>query len=264
MNFLFWNTYKNENINSILSDIIIEHNASIVILAEYIAKMDELIELLYHTGIKMEEYNTCCERIKLLGTLKDVELKLDTERYTIQIIGRNIILCCVHLNSKLYTGNEQYREIIIEQIVHDVQSIEEEIGSENSIIVGDFNLNPYDASCIDARFFHSLPVYKETTRKKRKIAGKNYSMFYNPMWNLLGDFKEPYGTYYYNSGGTQNTYWNLFDQVIIRPSLRENFVDNSLCIISETSERYLLDSEGHPKKEISDHLPIYFEIKEDT
>ena len=57
--------------------------------------------------------------------------------------------------------------------------------------------------------------------------------------------------------------WNLYDQVIIRPALRERFVDDSLKIVTETQSKYLLDSNGHPDKVISDHLSIIFEIKEE-
>ena len=83
------------------------------------------------------------------------------------------------------------------------------------------------------------------------------------MWNFLGDFNEPYGTFFYNSGKAENTYWNIYDQVIIRPSLRKNFVDSSLNIISKVKNVSLLDKKGHPDDKFSDHLPIVFEIKED-
>lgn len=82
-------------------------------------------------------------------------------------------------------------------------------------------------------------------------------MFYNPMWNFLGDFRKPYGTHYANES---DIYWNIYDQVIIRPELRERFVDDSLRIITEIETLTLLDAKGHPA--ISDHLPITFEIKE--
>lgn len=147
-------------------------------------------------------------------------------------------------------------------IIHDLQEIEKEIGSDNSIVVGDFNINPYDPSCIDARYFHGIPVLEEAERKTRVVAGREYPMFYNPMWNLLGDYTAPYGTYYCNTGETQNTYWNMFDQVIVKPALKDRFVKDSLKIIAETSRRFLLDGKGHPDKDISDHLPIIFEIME--
>lgn len=264
MRVLFWNTHQNENINTVLSELIIENDASVVILAEYTAKMDDLIALLASNGIIMEQYDSCCERIKLLGSLDCVELRLDDSHYTIQLINGKDILCCVHLNSKLHAGHEGYREVLIDRIVRDIQKIEQEVGTENSIVVGDFNINPYEASCIDARYFHGIPVCIEAERKSRTVAGNEYFMFYNPMWNLLGDFQKPYGTYYYNEGGTQNTYWNIFDQVIFRPALKERFLKDSLKILTETKTKYLLDSNGHPDKSISDHLPIIFEIAEEA
>ncbi len=264
MRILFWNTHKNENINDVLSQLIIENNASIIILAEYSAKIEELIAILALYGMKMRQYATCCERICLLGTLDCVELKLDASHYTIQIINGKDILCCVHLNSKLHTEHDGYREILIDRLIHDLQTIEEEIGTKNSIVVGDFNINPYEASCIDARYFHGISVCSEADRGSRIIAGNEYHMFYNPMWNFFGDFQKPYGTYYYNGGGTKNTYWNIFDQVIFRPTLKKRFLKDSLKILTETETKYLLDSNGHPDKNISDHLPIIFEIMEEV
>lgn len=264
MRILFWNTYQNEKINDVLSQLIVENNASIVVLAEYSAKIDELLATLKLCGIRMKQYATCCKRISLLGALDCVELKLDDSHHTIQIINGKDILCCVHLNSKLRPRHEEYREILIDRIVHDLQNIEGEIGTKNSIVVGDFNINPYETSCIDARYFHGIPVCSEADRGARTIAGREYQMFYNPMWNFLGDFQKPYGTYYYNESGTQNTYWNIYDQVIFRPILKERFVKDSLKILTETETKYLLDSNGHPDKNISDHLPIIFEIVEEV
>ena len=263
MKFLFWNTHKNDSINFVLSKLIMENHISIAILAEYTANMQELIDILASNNIIMKQYYSGCDRIKLLGSPNSVEPRLDTGHATIQIINDKDILCCVHLNCQLYSGHQGRREILIEQIVHDIQTVEREIGTENSIVVGDFNINPYDPSCIDARYFHGIPVYSEAKRKSREIAGREYCMFYNPMWNLLGDFKPPFGTYYYNEGGTQNTYWNIYDQVIFKPVLRERFVDKSLKIITQTNTISLLNENGHPDKNISDHLPIVFEFEEE-
>lgn len=261
---MFWNTHKNENINSIVSDLIIENNISIVAMAEYTANIEELMAILFSHKINMKQYITIgCNRIKILGTIDNVEAQLQTEHASIQIIDNKDILCCIHLNSKIYSGHEEYRNIIIEQIISDIQTLEKELNTENTIVVGDFNMNPYDSGCISARYFHGIPIYTEAKRKSRTVAGKEFFMFYNPMWNFLGDFQQPYGTYYYGGNNTDNTYWNLYDQVIIRPALKERFVNESLKILTETQTKYLLDSKGHPDKNISDHLPIIFELKED-
>ena len=261
---LFWNTYKNSNINSILSELIIQNTVSIVVLAEYEANMDDLIAELAKHNVIMKPYKNCSERIKMLGSHKNVDLRIDSSHHTIQIIDQKYILCGVHLNSKLHDEHEGSREIYMEQIIHDIEEVEQELGKENTIIVGDFNINPYEPSCIDARFFHGIPVLAEAARQTRIVAGKEFKMFYNPMWSLLGDNSQPYGTYYSNSGGVHNTYWNIFDQVIVRPTLGDKFLRESLKILTETETRFLLDTSGHPDKKISDHLPIIFEIMEDS
>ncbi len=97
MKFLFWNTYKNESINSVLSELIMENNISIAVLAEYSANMKELIDILISNGIIMKQYYCGCDRIKLLGSLNSVEPRLDTDHASIQIINGKDILCCVHL-----------------------------------------------------------------------------------------------------------------------------------------------------------------------
>lgn len=79
----------------------------------------------------------------------------------------------------------------------------------------------------------------------------------------MGDFSFPPGTYYYAGNEVENSFWNIYDQVMIRPCLRERFADNELKILCETKNGTLIDANNHPDKRISDHLPIIFEIKED-
>lgn len=193
-----------------------------------------------------------------------IEPQLQTDYASIQVIGRDTILCCVHLNSQIYSDHVSRREIVIEQIINDILKLENGLNTTNTIIVGDFNINPYDNSCVNARYFHGIPIYEDAMRESRNIAGKEFRMFYNPMWNFLGDFQKPYGTYYYNGGGAKNTYWNIFDQVLFRPILKKRFLKDSLKILTETETKYLLDSNGHPDQNISDHLPIIFEITEEV
>ena len=263
---MFWNTHKNKGINSILCDLIIENRISVVVLAEYSADIDDLIDLLHSCGVSMQQVPTVgCDRIHILGEIGiHIEPQLQTDRSSIQVIKENIILCCVHLSSQIYSDSVGRREIDIEQIIRDILKLETELSTKNTIIVGDFNINPYDKSCVSARYFHGIPFYEEATRESRTIAGKEFYMFYNPMWNFLGDFNEPYGTYYHNSSDTVNPYWNIYDQVIIRPALRKWFIDTSLKIITETATISLLDGKKHPNRSISDHLPITFEIKEEN
>lgn len=251
-------------INDVLIKLIREYNISIVALAEYNASVKNLLNQLNDNGIEFTEYpSKGCDRITLFGE-KDINIEPARQSYyaSIQIINNKDILCCVHLNSKMYSDNGDEREIVVERIVRDIQSTENELQTSNTVIVGDFNVNPYERECVNARYFHSLPIYTETKRKSRIVAKERFYMFYNPMWNFFGDHNKPHGTYYKNSGDSFCTYWNLYDQVMIRPELRKRFVDDSLKIITKVEDINLLDKKGHPNKTISDHLPIIFEIKE--
>lgn len=265
MKYLFWNTHRNTEINLLLCDLIAENNISLVVLAEYSANVDELIWDLNVKGFSMQQYPTIgCDRISIVGACGlNIEQLTQTDHASIQLINNNIILCCIHLNSKIYSSHEEKREIYITHIIHDILETEKKHKTNKTIVVGDFNINPYDNGCVGARYFHSLPIYEESKRRFRTVSGEKFYMFYNPMWNLLGDFNKPYGTYYNSSADPLNTYWNIYDQVIFRPSLRESFVSDSLKILCKTKNESLLDEKGHPKCSISDHLPIVFEIKEE-
>ena len=264
MKILFWNTHNNIDVNAILFELIIENNINIVALAEYTAEINDLLFLLSNHGILMQQYHTVgCERIIIIGDIKNVIPGKQDDHYSFQIIQNKYILVCVHLPSQIFTNNEGNRNIEIGRIVTAVGETEVRNNTENTILLGDFNINPFDHGCIDANYFHSLPHYEVVKKQLRRVAKEKFKMFYNPMWRFFGDETQPYGTHYYDGSRVDNIFWNIYDQVMIRPCLRENFMDESLMIITNTNSWSLTDRNGHPdKKGVSDHLPIIFEIKE--
>ena len=132
------------------------------------------------------------------------------------------------------------------------------MGHCRTFIVGDFNANPFENACINADCFHALPNGIEAKKGFRTVSGISYTTFYNPMWNLFGDFESVSGSYFYNKNQMHLYQWNIYDQVIIRPDLIKGFVKNSLRIVKEIKGRSLLNKNGRPDKKISDHLPICF------
>ena len=111
MKYLFWNTHKNDDINDVLSELIIENNISMVLLAEYAANADELINKLAARDIDMLQYGSCSERIKMFGRIENIQYRMDSDHAVIRIINDKDILCCIHLNSKIYSDHEEIREI---------------------------------------------------------------------------------------------------------------------------------------------------------
>lgn len=101
--------------------------------------------------------------------------------------------------SDLHGGNQDERHEIARMMVYNIGELEKEIGSEKSIIIGDFNEMPYERTCLYASGMHGLQVLTENDKNTRIVKNIEYRKFYNPMWNLLGDFNYPPGTYYLNA-----------------------------------------------------------------
>ena len=259
---LLWNTRKNK-INSMISQIIQQENADYISLVEYDDNLNELLALLNQDGrVYMSYITIAADGMVALGKIRQVKPGPHEKRYSIQVVANDLIICCVHLSSKIFGNHEDKQLIEARSIVDKLERFEKMSGICNTIVMGDFNANPYEKTCLDAGGFHALPIRDVVKRESRIISDVEFKMFYNPTWNLLGDFNYPPGTFYHNGNETNNPFWHLLDQVIIRPSLISRFNEKSLKIIHTVNEISITDVSGHPEKNYSDHFPIIFEIED--
>jgi hypothetical protein len=98
-------------------------------------------------------------------------------------------------------------------------------------------------------------------RERRTVRGHDYRMLYNPMWGLFGDRPSagPPGTYYRSSTGTVNYFWNMYDQVLLRPAVAG--AQAELRILDTDGTDTLLTPRGLPDQAAgSDHLPLLFRL----
>lgn len=137
------------------------------------------------------------------------------------------------------------------------------MGHKRTVIVGDFNMNPFEIPMIKANGFHATMSAALAKNMYRKVQNLAYEYFYNPMWGLLGDLNsDAAGTYYYSDAQHVSYHWNIFDQVIMRPSVIDNFDKNSLRIIEGYSKKRFTTESNFPNStKFSDHLPIFFTFK---
>jgi hypothetical protein len=80
------------------------------------------------------------------------------------------------------------------------------------------------------------------------------------MWGCFGDRTPgPAGSYYYNDSAPLVYFWNIFDQVLLRPELMESLKE--LKILDSDGEQLLVNERGRPNaSELSDHLPLLFRL----
>ena len=268
MTFLFWNTNGNP-VQTIIGDIVEMHEVDIVILSE--CKIDEakLIGELnreyfyvpsssFAKNAKISIYARSCKN--WLQPLRDTA-DLSIRRLVKPRGNEEILLVAAHLPSKRNYRDEDLRGFA-ERSRMDIEESEHSVGHKNTVVVGDLNMNPFDEGLVSFYGFHSVMDKRIAQMESRVLRGESRSFFYNPMWSLMGDGTcGPPGTFYFNNSRSRNYYWNMLDQVLLRPDLIPLFPDNELRIITETHSYSLLKDSGIPDSTTaSDHLPILFKI----
>ncbi len=127
------------------------------------------------------------------------------------------------------------------------------------MMLGDFNINPYDPGMNQAPAFNAMMTKTCVAPGVRTHLKEEYDLYYNPMWSLFGDGSTgPAGTVYDTSN--QGPYgWSMFDQVVISHSLVHCF--HSVEILTQAGEYSLADKKGRPsRRRASDHFPILVEM----
>ncbi len=172
-------------------------------------------------------------------------------------IGDTFLLVAVHLPSKLRNKTED-QTLGSTRVAGFVRDAERNVGHARTVIIGDLNMNPFEAGVVGAGGLHAVMDRRIAAKGSRTVHGEVYDYFYNPMWAHFGDAgSTPPGTYYYNSSNEVNYFWNIFDQVLIRPALLSCLSNDGVNVVTELEGESLLDDRGRPDREIgSDHLPV--------
>ncbi|MGL4553698.1 MAG: hypothetical protein ACRC33_21250, partial [Gemmataceae bacterium] len=151
-----------------------------------------------------------------------------------------------------------------------IRRAEKRVAHERTVLVGDLNLNPFDPAMVGAEGLNAVMTRDLALNEVRVVDGQSYPFFYNPMWSHFGDSghdirppghadHEPPGTCYYSARESRWYYWNMLDQVLLRPTLLSRFDDRDLKVLTTDGTTSFLTARGLPDaSEVSDHLPLWF------
>jgi endonuclease/exonuclease/phosphatase family metal-dependent hydrolase len=266
LTFLFWNLGQ-KPLAERLARMVWHYEVDVVVLAECAISTSVMLKTLNHEQAEYHAANSECEKIAIYTKFPPefIETRVDAHRWTIrhlQLPGRpNVLLVAAHLPSTLrWKPSSQPYECV--ELANEIRHVEQETGCERTVLVGDLNMNPFESGVFSAGGLHAVMTRRVAARKERKVQGRRYQFFYNPMWNRFGDeTKGAPGTYFYQRAEHDVLFWNMFDQVLLRPELLPYFKTEELKILSEDGKVSLLSAKGIPDStQASDHLPILFKL----
>jgi hypothetical protein len=267
INVLFWNAGGKPRQTQI-AQLAKHFDVDIVLLAEVVDQPDDLLIALNDIEVGYEyspgRVNT---KIMVFTRFSNAFIRpiFETERLTIRKLGLpgkdDILLAVVHFPSKLF-WNDESQAFECDNLADEIRGVEAKSGHRRTVLVGDFNMNPFESGVISARGIHGVMDRRIAQGGSRTVQDREYPFFYNPMWSLLGDNSPgPPGTFYYQRAEHRVYFWNMFDQVLVRPALLDRFRLDELAIIDHNGKQSLLTDAGRPNATIgSDHLPVRFRL----
>jgi hypothetical protein len=182
----------------------------------------------------------------------------------------SILIIGAQLDSPYPGLSPEGRAELARLLANRIKTIEVDVGHTRTMVVGDLHMNPYDGGLVQTTALHAVMSRNLTEVVVRHEVRKGYPVFYNPMWSCYGDRpasrlqprgrRRIPGTYYFdNTNDPANSFWQMFDQVLLRPELMDRLT--YLEILAGDGTEDFVTSEGKPRGNlVSDHLPISFEL----
>jgi len=269
LSLLFWNI-NNKLIQDRIANLALGYELDIIILIESSISPAVLLTSLNKDEVSTYHYapSLGCKRVDIFTRFSNRFLTtiLETDRLTIRNLTLpglvDVLLAATHFPSKLHwdEASQGFQCVELSRIINEAEQL---TGHSRTVLVGDFNMNPFEDGVVSASGLHSVMTRNIAQKGTRIVQATKHPFFYNPMWGFFGDNKPgPPGTYYYESSVQKVFFWNIFDQVLIRPDLLPLFDNDNIKILESDGETSLLSNSGIPdSKNASDHLPILFHLR---
>jgi endonuclease/exonuclease/phosphatase family metal-dependent hydrolase len=265
--FLFWNLNQ-KSLEGRVAKLVEKYEVDIVILAECSISPQSMIDALHRrTGRRFNSPSSKCEKIVIYTRFPEgfLDALCEGKRFTIRRLTLpgldEILIVATHFPSKLHWSREdQVLECAV--LSDEIRLAEQKAGHSRTMLVGDLNMNPFEDGVVGAKGLHGVMTRQIAAKQTRIVQEREYPFFYNPMWGRLGDETEgPPGTYYDQRSKPVCFFWNMFDQVLLRPELLPFFRNEEMKILTEDGDEPFVNQTGLLDDSIaSDHLPILFRL----
>jgi exonuclease III len=260
-----WNLAR-KNLRELAAQLVYDQSADILALQELGNdwKDDEFFSRTHGTYRRIEPCTT--QRVRFFTRLPDDRVHVVDERQDgrivcCRVLGPSVRVLCaaVHLPSKQHaTELDQFALAV--RYSESLREIEHRYPQDRLVICGDFNMNPFEPGMVSSEGFHAVMAKRLARRSGRIVQDIRRPFFYNPMWSQFGDETPgPPGTYFRSGSSSVEYFWNMFDQVLIRPELCDRLTD--VRVLQSIGAASITLRSGRPNRRLaSDHLPIAFAL----
>lgn len=258
MKLLFWNLNKKDNADLALT-CMREEEVGIAAFAEF-SHADFSDEGLEVIGCKPLGYGGC-DKVKVI-TRESIEILNCYKEYRFTVLPMKIgeicfVIAAAHLVDRMSSADPEPRLMDIRKMMDVVHGYENELSINKTVLMGDFNANPYDRELILPNAFN-VTLFKGIVRNKTTRIWRDveYPFLYNLTIHWLSEESENYGSFYY-SGDCTSPIWNCYDQTLVSPELMDCI--NSYSYLKRIGHTDLI-AKVRPNRKISDHLPLLVDI----
>lgn len=266
MKFLLWNVHR-KPLDDLVVALVRQHKVDVLVLIERDSSSQTLLPALQSVGRFTDVFSNerfavyvrfdprCVQRI-----LRPDQSDRMEYWHVKQKNKDDILLVLVH-GLDLRNNSEGKRCLFFKRVVDDIIWIETTLNHKRTLVLGDFNANPFDPVVGSVRGLHAIRMRTVNGRSDRNVLGSTYQFFYNPMWGCYGNDRQPPGTFFHYAYDEHELFWHMLDQVVLRPELLSCFQEKSLRILREAETASLLNTQGIPDRiNASDHLPVLFRL----
>lgn len=204
------------------------------------------------TGVRRQLFVRNLPGRALLGSLG---------RWSIVSLGADEDACLiviVHLRSRMH-ATPSHIGLDTVALRDDILKTEAQEGHRRTVVIGDFNLDPFDLGLCDRRLLLGVMDRRLAVRLDGSPTARD-AIFYNPMWSRLGDdSRGPPGTYYRSGDDHHDYFFHTFDQVLVRPGLVDRL--RGVDVLRRLGAVDLVSPADRPRPDVaSDHLPLVVEL----
>jgi hypothetical protein len=131
----------------------------------------------------------------------------------------------------------------------------------DELIVGDFNLHPYDDALVRRDGLRANRAL-ESVRSERRGCENVRRPLFNPTWSLLGRVKPPYGSFYRKRPDNDGP-WFVWDQALMSADLAVP-CGRQVRLVERVGDAELCDGSAfrRPDEQVgSDHLPLRIDFR---